>query len=214
MRGKLFAADVRAKCEQGYISNAYLVTLFWPFSLVYLFLSVTRNSVYDRYFLPLQFIFTLILVRVYRQTIGERLPRLCSVVGVIYAAYAVATMHDLFAFDRARVDAANEIIAKGLPRTAIEGGFEYDGWTQLEQTGYVNESRIVPAGLYHRWVPPNPNVPPLCIGWFRPRSPSVHPLLHLSHAPDNCYSPSQFAPFVYETWLPPRRRTIYILEGR
>ena len=85
--------------------------------------------------MPLQFIFTLILVRVYRQTIGERLPRLCSVVGVIYAAYAVATMHDLFAFDRARVDAAKRDIAKGLPRTAIEGGFEYDGWTQLEQNG-------------------------------------------------------------------------------
>jgi hypothetical protein len=212
MRGKLFAADLRAKCEQGYISNAYLVTLFGLFSLVSLFLNVTRNFVYDRYFLPLQFIFTLVLVRVYRQTIGERLPRLCSVVGVIYVAYAVATMHDLFAFERARLDAANEIIATGLPRTAIEGGFEYDGWTQLEQTGYVNEARIVPAGLYHPWVPPN--VPPLCIGWFRPRSPSVHPLLHLSHAPDNCYSPSRFAPVVYETWLPPRRRAIYILEGR
>ena len=61
MRGKLFAADVRAKSEQGYISNAYLVTLFSPFSLGYLFLIVTRNFVYDRYFLPLQFIFTLIL---------------------------------------------------------------------------------------------------------------------------------------------------------
>ncbi len=213
MRGKLFAADVRAKCGQGYISNAYLVTLFWPFSLVYLFLSVTRNSVYDRYFLPLQFIFTLILVRVYRQTIGERLPRLCSVVGVIYAAYAVATMHDLFAFDRARVDAANEIIAKGLPRTAIEGGFEYDGWTQLEQTGYVNDPRIiVPAGAYEPWVPPDD--PPLCIGYMRRFTPSLQPSLHLSHVLGNCYKLSRFAPFAYETWLPPRRRTIYILEGR
>ncbi len=216
MRGKLFAADV-TKCERSpypYISNAYLVTLFWVFSLVYLFLIVTRNFVYDRYFLPLQFVFALILVRVYRQTIGERLPRLCSVVGIIYAAYAIATMHDLFAVDRARVDAANQIIATGVPRTAIEGGFEYDGWTQLEQNGHLNDPRIiVPVGAYQPWVPPV-GPPPACIGWIRKFTPSLQPEFHLSHAPENCYKPSRFAPFVYETWLPPRRRTIYILEGR
>jgi Dolichyl-phosphate-mannose-protein mannosyltransferase len=217
MRGKLFAADALTKCERSpypYISNAYLVTLFWVFSLVYLFLIVTRNFVYDRYFLPLQFVFALILVRVYRQTIGERLPLLCSVVGVIYAAYAIATMHDLFALDRARVDAANEIIATGVPRAAIEGGFEYDGWTQLEQNGHLNDSRIiVPVGAYQPWVPPV-GPPPPCIGWIRKFTPSLQPEFHLSHAPENCYKPSRFAPFVYETWLPPRRRTIYILEGR
>ena len=216
-RGTLFAVEdcaKRGRSSEGHVSNASLTVLLAPFAIVYFFLIVTRVWVYDRYFLPLQFVFTLFLIRVYRQVISEQLPRLCIFVGFVYVAYAVASTHDLFVFDRARVDATKQIIATGIPRTAIEAGFEYDAWTQLQQTGYVNEPRIVPSDVYHPWVAPNPNVPPLCIGWFRPRSPSVHPLLHLSHAPDNCYSPSQFAPFVYETWLPPRRRTIYILEGR
>ena len=212
-RNTLLAADRRATSKQlSYVSNTYLVVLLVPFVLAYSLLIFTRVAIYDRYLLPLLFVFTVGLVRVYTQTISERLPALCLVLGFIYAAYGIANMHDRFAFDRARVDATKQITERGIPRTDIEGGFEYDGWTQLEQAGYVNEPRIVPADLYHHWVPPN--VPPSCIGWFRQYTPSVHPLLHLSHDPDNCYSPSQFAPIVYETWLPPRRRTIYILEGR
>jgi hypothetical protein len=215
-RSALFAADKnKASDQHGYlhISNGYLVTLLAPFVVVYLFLIVTRASVWDRYYLPLQFIFTLGLIRIYRQTISERLPSLSLILGVVFAAYAVVTTHDLFALSRARLDAANEILAAGVSRTAIEAGFEYDGWTQLEQTGYVNEIRILlPADAYRQWVPPN--APVSCIGWFRSYTPSIHPEFHLSHVPDNnCYGPSQFPPLAYETWLPPRRRTIYILQS-
>src|SRR5271154_1749576 len=156
-RNKLFAEDVRPSSDQSpypYVPNAYLVTLFAPFVVASFFLSVTRSMVWDRYFLPTQFIFTLGLIRVYRQTISERLPGLCFAVGLLFAAYGVADMHDFFAYQRARVDAINEIRATGLPRTAIEGGHEYDGWTQLEQTGYDNESMIrVPAGAYKERTP-------------------------------------------------------------
>jgi len=215
-RRKLFVADALERpdqCAFPYLPNAYLVMLLAPFAGIYLCLIVTRVSVFDRYFLPLQFISTLGLIRVYRQTISERLPRLCLIVGFVYAAYAMATTHDIFALDRARLNAANEITATGIPRTAIEAGFEYDGWTQLEQTGYTNDSRILfPPGAYQEWIPPN-NVSSLCLGWMRNYSPSLHPLLHLSHQPDNCFGPSQFAPVAYETWLPPRHRKIYILES-
>jgi Dolichyl-phosphate-mannose-protein mannosyltransferase len=214
-RNTLLTADSRAAKDQGpypYISNVYLVTLFLPFVVIYAFLIGTRALIWDRYFLPLQFIFTLALIRIYRQTISERLPRLSLIVGLLFCFYGVASLHDFFAFQRARLDATKEIIATGVPRTAISAGHEYDSWTQLEQTGYVNDPHIVPVGAYHAWVPPD--LPFTCIGWFRRLTPSVHPLLYLSHNADNCYKPSQFAPVIYENWLPPRRRTIYILENR
>ncbi|MGH9596153.1 MAG: hypothetical protein ACRD3K_05095, partial [Edaphobacter sp.] len=179
---------------------------------VYTLLIITRSPIFDRYFLPLQLVFTLVLVRVYWQTISERLPKLCFMGVLLFAAYGVASTHDLFAYDRARLKAANEISAAGVPRTAIEGGFEYDGWTQLEQTGYVNHPEIAPADLYHPWVPPD--ISPSCLGWFRQYTPSIHPPFHLWFTPGRCYRQSHFAPIVYETWLPPGKQTIYILENR
>jgi hypothetical protein len=216
-RSKLIADDVRPTSNQSpypYVPNAYLVTLFALFVVASFVLSVTRSMVWDRYFLALQFIFTIGIIRVYRQTISERLPWLCFAVGLLFTSYGVAAMHDFFAYERARLDAINEIRATGVPRTAIEGGHEYDGWTQLEQTGYVNESRIrVPAGAYQEWTPPS-DVPPECLGYTRRLAPSIHPLLHLSHDPDGCFAPSQFPPVAYETWLSPRHRKIYILDSR
>jgi hypothetical protein len=197
-----------------YISNGQFLILFSPFVVAYLFLILTRSPVYDRYFLPLQFVFTIVLIRIYRQTTSERLPRLCLLVGLLVAIYAVVSTHDLFAFYRARAAAADEIISTGLPRTELEGGFEYDGWTQLEQTGYVNESRIViPQNTYVKWISPDVPNPTICIGWFRKYSPSVHPHLHLSQSPGICYLPSQFAPVVYKTWLPVKQQAIYILRS-
>jgi hypothetical protein len=194
-----------------YVPNSYLVTLLGPFAAVYFFLIVTRIAVYDRYFLPLQFVFVLIVVRIYRQVVSEQLPRLCLIVVLVFAAYGTASMHDLFAYDRARVEATKEIIATEIPRTEIEGGFEYDGWTQLEQTGYVNEPKIgYPLDAYHPWT--SPEIRSECIGYFRGHTPSIHPQFHLAYAPDDCFETSHFAPVPYRTWLSPRQRTIYILQ--
>ncbi len=195
------------------VDNTALFTLLAPFTVAYVLLIVTRVMVFDRYFLPLLFIFTIGLLRFYTRVISNRLPNLCLIVTLAYALYGVANMHDMFAFERARVDAAQAITDTGIPRTEIEGGEEYDAWTQLEQTGYVNDPRIEhPSGTYHPW--PAPDLPPACIGWFRGYVPSIHPLFHLSQFSDKCYHSSQFAPVVYQTWLPPRRRTIYILDSR
>jgi hypothetical protein len=214
-RSTLLAADSHppsAHRPYPYLSNAYLITFLTPFVIVFTCLILTRSQVWDRYFLPLQFVFTLGLIRVYRQTISEKLPWQCFAVGLLFTVYGMAAMHDFFAFQRARVEATNNISATGIPRTAIDGGHEYDGWTQLELTGFVNEPRIlVPSGAYQEWLPPDQ--PFSCIGWFRRLTPSVHPQFYLSHNPDNCYAPSRFAPVIYQAWLPPRRRKLYILEG-
>jgi hypothetical protein len=195
------------------IENASLATLLVPFTAAYILLIVSRITIFDRYSLPLLFVFTIGLLRFYSRFISNRLPRICVVVALMYAAYGVANMHDMFAFERARVYAAKQIISTGISRAEIEGGEEYDAWTQLEQVGYVNDPRIeYPPSAYRTW--PVPNVPRDCLGWFRSYIPSVHPLLHLSQFQDSCYKPSQFAPVVYQTWLPPLQRTIYILDSR
>jgi hypothetical protein len=194
------------------VEDASLLVLLAPFTVAYVLLVVTRIVIFDRYFLPLLFIFTLGLLRFYTRFISSRLPKICLIVALVYAIYGVASMHDMFAFESARVYAAKKIMSTGIPRTEIEVGEEYDAWTQLEQTGYVNDPRIEhPPGAYRPW--PVPNVPPECLGWFRSYTPSLLPVFHLSYAPDNCYGPSGFPPISYETWLPPRHRAIYILES-
>ena len=195
------------------VDNVALFTLLAPFTVFYVLLIITRVMVFDRYFLPLLFVFTIGLLRFYTRAISNRLPTICLIVTLIYALYGVANMHDMFAFERARVDAAQAITAAGVPRTEIEGGEEYDAWTQLQQTGYVNDPRIEhPSDAYHPWTAPD--LPPACIGWFRGYVPSIHPMFHLTQFSDACYRSSQFAPVVYQTWLPPRQRTIYILGSR
>ncbi len=48
------------------------------------------------------------------------------------ALFAVAAAHDYFAFNRARWSAIDALIAQGTPPTAIDGGFEYGGWTMFD----------------------------------------------------------------------------------
>jgi Dolichyl-phosphate-mannose-protein mannosyltransferase len=215
-RDKWFRPDVESPSRSSsypHVSNASLVTLLAPFSIAYFFLIVTRISVWDRYFLPLLFVFTLGLIRVYTQVISDRLPWLCLAVGLAYAGYGMACTHDLYVFERARVDASEKVIAAGIPRTSLNAGFEYDAWTQLQQTGYVNEPAILnPHGAYHDL--PLPNLPLSCLGVFASFTPAIQPLLHLSDTTDTCYGESRFAPVTYRTWLPPKQRMIYILSDR
>lgn len=215
-RGKWFRRNTAAPSTLSpypYLSNATLITLLGPFAAVYLLLIVTRVSVWDRYFLPFLFVFILFLVRIYSETISARLPRTCVVVGLVYAAYGIASTHDLFVFERARVVAADKVTNAGIPRTELNAGFEYDAWTQLEQTGYVNDPglRSMP-GAYHEL--PAPDLSQSCVGWFVNYTPSIHPLLHLSRDKDSCYGESRFAPVSYRTWLSPHERMIYILNDR
>ncbi|MBB5318911.1 ArnT family glycosyltransferase [Tunturibacter empetritectus] len=187
-----------------------LLTIFGPFTLVYVFLLVTRTDIFDRYLLPLIFVFLVILLRVYEEEVGARLPKISLFLVLLFGAFAVAGMHDLFAMGRARLTAADEILAAGVVRTEIQGGFEYDGWTQLESTGYMNNDRIrIPAGAFHpKNIPAN--VPAGCYFGFWVYTPSINPRYILSVDQSSCYSPSQFAPVSYNAWLSPHTRTIYI----
>jgi hypothetical protein len=190
------------------LSRNAIITLLGPLTAAYVLLLVTRSQIYDRYLLPLFVIFLLLLVRLYQSRVASRLPVATVALLVLYAAFGVAGMHDLFAMERARLAAANELQSEGVPRDQFRAGFEYDAWTELERVGYVNEAKIrVPVGAYRPMRAPDLSKP--CANWFTPYTPALQAHYALSYNPGVC-SLSAFAPVPYQTWLAPHGRAIYI----
>ena len=181
--------------------------LLGPFTLSYLVLLLPRAyadhiGVNDRYLLPMMPIAIICLLRLHEQCVAPILPFFSVVAMAVFALSAIGGTHDWFASYRAQLSAINEIRASGVPRTAIQGGFEYDGWTQIEESGYINEPMLkVPAGAYHR-----------CKFGFASYTPDVHPKFTIIFPPMWCLGPSNFPPVSYRTWLPPFKGTIYVQE--
>jgi hypothetical protein len=129
----------------------------------------------------------------------------------VFAVLAISGTHDWFACYRARLAAVNEIRSSGVPRNEIQGGFEYDGWTQIEDGGYINDRKlIVTAGAYDANSDPEP-VAADCKFDFAPYTPLIHPKFSIAF-PEKmwCLNSSTYPPIHYRTWLPPYNRTIYV----
>jgi hypothetical protein len=125
------------------------------------------------------------------------------------AAYSVATTHDYLSAGRARVAAASTLTAAGVPRTAISAGLEYDGWTELEENGYVNDARIqVPPGAYK--AKRTPVVPGTVRYWMLAWTPSIQPEYFVVYSPQPGLVDSGLAPVPFTTWLPPSTRRVVI----
>ncbi len=192
------------------LSWSTLLVLFGPYSLTYLVLLATRNDLWDRYLLPFLAVSLVFALRFYQQEFPGPLPILCTLLLVCYAVIDTAGMHDVFAMTRARLEAVKQIRATGVPRTAIRAGFDNDIWTQLELTGYYNDSRLkIPAGAFHP-VPPPP-VPERCQYDEAEKTPDIHPRFGLAFSPTDCYPAAAFAPIHYSTWFGPHNQAIYIL---
>jgi hypothetical protein len=174
-----------------------MLWLLGPFSLTYFVLLMPRayhEAIFDRYLLPLMAIAIICLLKVHQEWIAPTLPAFSVVVLAVFALLAIGGTHDWFAFYRARLAAIDEIRASGVPRTAIQGGFEYDGWTEIESSGYIHDPRLqVPAGAYHPDVHSNPK--------FTTIFPKMGSL-----------KPSEYPPVGYRTWLPPYHGTILVQE--
>jgi hypothetical protein len=65
----------------------------------------------------------------------------------IFLMYATAIQHDRFAQCRARVGAVNEVLAAGIPVTAMSGGWDFDGWTELQRSGRIVDPRMRARGF-------------------------------------------------------------------
>ncbi len=187
--------------------------LLGPFTLAYLALLMPRGAfftIFDRYLLIPLVVFVIVTLRYYTERIGPKLPVMSAVLLLPLTMYAVSTSHDQFAQDRARLQAADALRASGVPRTGMDVGFEYDGWTQLEAGGHINSPQIeLPAGAYHPVAHGSTTAQP-CRFWYLDYTPVVHPAYMVTFQPMPCLAPSRFPPVEYRTWLPPFHRTLYI----
>ena len=174
------------------------------FSVCYFVLIVIRAvdfAVFDRYLLPiLPWVATILLLWSQMEGRADRMlhrviPFSWALLGVL-ALYAIASTQDLWALAQARVTAAKRLEAAGVPRTAIDAGFEYNGWTQLLVTGRMNS----------RWVvnPPGAYDPKLG------QTPSVVPLYRLEYRPTPETAASQFGSVPYSSFLPPFHKQVSI----
>lgn len=204
--------------QSGTIRLAEWREVFWllgPFSAAYFLLLMPRAyhvTIYDRYLLPIMPIAIICLLRLHQRWIAERLPLVSVFAVATFALLAIAGTHDWFAWYRARVAAIQELRASGVSRTDIQAGFEYDGWTQIKDGGYINEPRLkVPAGAYHPDTHPEA-VADDCKLNFAPDTPLVHPKFTTVFQKIWCLAPSKYPPIIYKTWLPPYGRAIYIQE--
>ena len=115
----------------------------------------------------------------------------------------------MFAADRARLAAIAELRAGGVAPTAMYGGFAYDGWTQIDQAGYIDVDDIrTPTGIHH--IPEARKKFQPCGYWPAAFFPTIHPEYAVSYDDVACDPQNRFAPIRYSLWLPPHTATFYI----
>jgi hypothetical protein len=192
------------------------VWILGPFAIGYAAFLLPRATyffIFDRYLLELLPVAITLLCLTYQRCVRERLPAWCTVALVVSALYAVAGTHDWFALNRARVAAIAEIEKTGVPANAIQGGYDYDGWTQIEVAGYINDPRIIsPPHAYKPNLEPIGLTPP-CRLDFAPYTPAVQPRYFVVFSLMPCLQLSPYHSVTYRSWLPPFRRTIFIQEA-
>ena len=190
-----------------------LLFLFGPFFAAYCILLLPRAAslyIVDRYLLPLLVLLGMALLLCFQGAERRRLPSISVAATLLFMGSGVAGLHDLFAMERARLQAIAAVRQLGVPREHIAGGFEYDAWTQIQAMGYLTDPRIVkPAGirLYHpQWIT-------ACQNDTSYLTPAVQPIYLLSFDPTFCRDSSNLPPVTFRTWLPPFSTTIYILKA-
>ena len=168
---------------------------------------VMEFPVFDRYLISFLPLLAIPLLRYYQTNISGHLSRWCWVVLAVFACYGIAATHDTFAASRTRLAVTSRLEAAGVPRTAISGGYEYDGWTQLEAHGYLNHPDILsPAGAFQQsaWTGPAN-----AFLWYMPLMPSVKARYFITTSPLPGLADGPVSPVSYRTWLPPQTRQIF-----
>ena len=189
-----------------------LTVLLAPFTLAYMVLLLPRSTglLFDRYALELLLVATIFLVRYYQDRIHPQLPFATTLLVAVMAIYAIATTHNMFSIDRARVSLAAELNANGVPDTSVDNGWEYNFDVEIQQAGYINDARIlIPT---HAYTPAPPPPTGICQMLFYDDTPHIHPLYGISFQPNVCNGPAPFAPVHYSRWLAPSPGTLYVVH--
>jgi len=215
------------------ISWQKLGIVLGPFSIAYFVLLASiqlKAAVFDRYLMPLLALLLLVLGRYYQQRMKTNLPLACVLLIVVFGAFGIAATHDEFSLYRGYVTTIDEIRSAGAPATAILGPWEFEGWTQIEKVGYVNDSRIqVPQGAYvprpaslfpascHMLLAASPNAPSVHAEdrWevnFLNLTPVIEPVYAILLDPRECDGQIAFAPVTYRTWVAPHVNSIDVVR--
>src|SRR5208283_5108212 len=174
-------------------------------SVSYFILMVIRSAefdIFDRYLLPIMPWAATVLLLWFKkdnpdaEPMSRRAMPVAWALLAVLAFYAIASTQDLWALAGARVVATRKLESAGVPRTAIDAGFEYNAWTELQISGRLNS----------RWVLNPP-------GAYRPglgQTPSVVPAYRLEYAPTAETKPSEFGSVPYFSVLPPFHKQVSI----
>jgi hypothetical protein len=189
-----------------------VATLFVPFTVAYLVLISPRvgfEYFWDRYAVPLLFIALIFLLRFYQQRFRTYLPVAALVLALCFGGYATAYVHDRAALYRARVAAVDEVLGSGVAATSVSGGWDYDGWTELQLSSHVIGPRMrVPVGVT---LPVSTHYGLAHCPWFYcDMFPHVVPRYTISLREDPLLRDA-FAPVAYRTWLLPAG-TVYVVR--
>jgi hypothetical protein len=191
-----------------------LGVLIVPFAVAYITLLIPRavvNQLFDRYLLPLLMLSILVVVRYYQDRLHPLIPAATLIPIAVFAAFAIAGTHDIYSLFRARLAAVNELRSAGVPPTAIDGGLEYNGWTQIETARYINDPRIPAKAGDHFRSSFNDSFgvcPPILYRNFSVLAPRYS----MAFEPASCLGQAKFAPVTVRTWLGPRYTTLYIVN--
>jgi hypothetical protein len=129
----------------------------------------------------------------------------------LFALYGVAQAHDYFAQLRARVAVTGSLEQRGIPRTRILAGFEYDSWTQIMVAGHYNDSRIrKPEGSF---VPPPKSIGFETVYILWQHAPVVQPDYVVALAPHPDLLNTDVPVVGYACWLPPFHRQLLVQTG-
>jgi len=185
-----------------------------PFMTAYIVVLIPRAAskvgFYDRFVLPIQLMALIVILRFYQERLRTRLPAATLIPIAIYAAFSIAGTHDVFSLFRARLAMVDELRSAGVPPTAIDAGFEYDGWNQIEKTGFINDPHIhLPPGEH--FSPPKASFD-VCRPFYLDEFSALTLRYGMALDPAECLGQAEFAPVTARTWLGPRYTTIYVVR--
>jgi len=187
--------------------------LLIPFSIAYTFLICERGATFafhDRYLLGLLLVAILCLVRRYQEHAPHHLPVASVLLLAFMAIYSIAANHQMFAFYRARATLASELVAAGVPLTAVDNGWEYNLGVELQHANHINAPFI--EWPLHAYVPSPPPPPGPCTMNLWDSTPHIRPAYGVSFDPNACYGPAPFAPVHYSRWPYRTPGTLYVVR--
>ena len=175
-----------------------MTALALPFAVSYMLLIIYRSGTepYDRYLVPLMPVLSIALMLQLQNAGRNRVWSFAWIALAICAVYGICTTHDALAMRRAIAKAAAAVTGTGVPRHCISGGFEFDGWTQIEEGRFVG------------YQPEVPHQSPVLF-WFWKSTPKVQPHFILTLSRQAGFEDSAFPAVTYTGWYPPGPRRIF-----